>query len=56
MVLIHGGGFVVGSGNIGIHGADFLIEHDVIVVSMNYRLNVFGKYYKDHFLGENFPM
>lgn len=42
MVWIHGGGFYIGSGNIGIHGADSLIENDVVVVTLNYRLGVFG--------------
>lgn len=43
MVWIHGGGFYLGSGNLGQHGADLLIENEVIVVSLNYRLDLFGK-------------
>ncbi|KAJ8881678.1 hypothetical protein PR048_018164 [Dryococelus australis] len=39
MVAIHGGAFVAGSGNI---GPGQLIDHGVVVVSINYRLNVFG--------------
>lgn len=43
MVFIHGGGFLTGSGNIGIHGADRFLDNGVILVTINYRLNVFGK-------------
>ncbi|XP_012262883.2 esterase E4-like isoform X3 [Athalia rosae] len=42
IVWIHGGGFFMGSGNDDICGPDYLIGGDVIVVSINYRLNVFG--------------
>lgn len=41
MVFIHGGGFVWGYGNM--YRADYLINYDVILVTFNYRLNVFGK-------------
>ncbi|KAK7605077.1 hypothetical protein V9T40_006935 [Parthenolecanium corni] len=40
MVFIHGGGFVWGYGNM--YRADYLINYDVILVTFNYRLNVFG--------------
>ncbi|XP_065209767.1 esterase FE4 isoform X2 [Planococcus citri] len=40
MVYIHGGGFLCGSGDF--YGPDFLMEYDVIVVTFNYRLHVFG--------------
>lgn len=42
MVYIHGGGYFEGSGNDDLHGPDFLIEEDVILVTLNYRLGVFG--------------
>nr|ABY57297.1 carboxylesterase [Bombyx mandarina] len=43
MVSIHGGGFVLGNGIIKTeNGPDFLIEHDVVVVFINYRLGAFG--------------
>ncbi|KAK0094936.1 hypothetical protein PV326_009584 [Microctonus aethiopoides] len=42
MVYIHGGGFHIGDGNDESLGADFLIEKDVILVTMNYRLGVIG--------------
>ncbi|CAH2094933.1 unnamed protein product [Euphydryas editha] len=42
LVFIHGGGFAFGSGGIGLHGPEFLMRKDVIVITFNYRLNVFG--------------
>ncbi|XP_013192657.1 esterase FE4 [Amyelois transitella] len=42
MVFIHGGGFRDGSGSPFIYGAEYLIEHEVVVVSFNYRLEVLG--------------
>ena len=43
MVFIHGGGFVNGgSGDPLYNGANLAASHDVIVVTINYRLNVFG--------------
>ncbi|CAH2076975.1 unnamed protein product, partial [Iphiclides podalirius] len=43
MVFIHGGGFVFGNGTVkNESGPDFLIEHGVVIVSINYRLSVFG--------------
>ncbi|XP_068618539.1 juvenile hormone esterase-like [Battus philenor] len=43
MVFIHGGGFVCGAGIVtDENGPDYLIEHNVILVTINYRLSVFG--------------
>ncbi|KOB77961.1 Carboxylesterase CXE26 [Operophtera brumata] len=42
MVWIHGGGFYTGSGNSDFYGPDFIIAHDVILVTFNYRLEVLG--------------
>ncbi|XP_014362030.2 esterase E4 [Papilio machaon] len=43
MVFIHGGGFVVGNGILeNEHGPNFLIEHNVVIVTINYRLSVLG--------------
>ena len=40
MVFIHGGGLIVGtSGN---HGPGYLLERDVILVTLNYRLGPLG--------------
>ncbi|KAL4715847.1 hypothetical protein ACJJTC_014579 [Scirpophaga incertulas] len=43
MVFIHGGGFVCGHGtDDSEHVPDYLIEKDVVVVTFNYRLGIFG--------------
>ncbi|KAI4456723.1 carboxylesterase [Holotrichia oblita] len=42
MVFIYGGGFKFGQSNQSIYGPDYLLEHDVIVVSFNYRVGAFG--------------
>ncbi|XP_022122536.2 juvenile hormone esterase isoform X3 [Pieris rapae] len=42
MVFIHGGGLKCGSGNDDHYGPDFLVSHGVILVTINYRLDVFG--------------
>lgn len=42
MFFIHGGGFAEGSGNNYYNGPDFLLERNVIVVTINYRLGAFG--------------
>ncbi|PZC70779.1 hypothetical protein B5X24_HaOG200161 [Helicoverpa armigera] len=42
MVFIHGGGFTFGSGNSDFYGADYLVEKDVVVVTINYRCGVLG--------------
>jgi carboxylesterase type B len=44
MVWIHGGGFILGSGDRDIYGPDFLVDENVVVVTFNYRLGVLGKY------------
>ncbi|XP_045509212.1 juvenile hormone esterase-like [Colias croceus] len=42
MVFLHGGDFGVGSCSSIFYGPQFLISHGVIVVTINYRLNVYG--------------
>ncbi|XP_050563389.1 esterase FE4 isoform X2 [Spodoptera frugiperda] len=42
MVWIHGGGYVWGSGNDDLYGPEFLIRHNVVLVTFNYRLEVLG--------------
>lgn len=42
MVYIHGGYFRMGSGNSALYGADYLVEKDVVVVTINYRLGPLG--------------
>ena len=41
MIWIHGGGFVIGSSN-GYDSGPLSLSGDVVVVTINYRLNVFG--------------
>lgn len=41
MVYCHGGGFVIGSGAM-VDGAELARTQDVVVVTTNHRLNVFG--------------
>lgn len=46
MVYIHGGGYTTGSGNVTSVICDRLVqEEDVVVVTVNHRLNVFGFLY-----------
>ena len=44
MVWIHGGGFTTGSGNgeTDLYGPDYILDHDVVLVTINYRLGPFG--------------
>ena len=42
MVWIHGGGFICGSGNDDFYGPEILIRHGVILVTINYRLDIAG--------------
>lgn len=42
MVYIHGGSFTSGSGSGVLYGPDFLLSQDNIVVTIQYRLGVFG--------------
>nr|QEE13681.1 carboxylesterase [Mythimna separata] len=42
MVFIHGGGFREGSGSALLYGPDYLVSQGVVLVTMNYRLNVHG--------------
>lgn len=43
MVFIHGGGFCVGGSMDSLYnGSNFAAAHDVVIVTLNYRLNVFG--------------
>ncbi|KAI4468943.1 carboxylesterase [Holotrichia oblita] len=42
MVYIHGGGFVEGHGRNDLFGAEFLMPEGVVLVTINYRLGLFG--------------
>lgn len=46
VVWIHGGAFIMGSGSTPLyHGHSFAALHDVVVVTINYRLGLFGLLY-----------
>lgn len=40
LFYIHGGAFIEGSGSY--NGADYFMDEDVVLVTVNYRLGVFG--------------
>lgn len=42
MVWLHGGAFKTGSGNFPVTGPEYIIEEDVILVTINYRLGALG--------------
>jgi carboxylesterase type B len=42
MVWIHGGGFFNGSGGTHMYGPQYLLDKDIILVTMNYRLGALG--------------
>jgi len=49
MVYIHGGGYISGAGSApGIEGSNLARSGDVVVVTINHRLNLFGHLYLGH--------
>ncbi|XP_061709463.1 carboxylesterase 4A-like [Cydia pomonella] len=42
MVFIHGGTYLTGSGNDDLYGPKFIVQQDVVLVTLNYRLDVLG--------------
>ncbi|CAH2074949.1 unnamed protein product, partial [Iphiclides podalirius] len=42
MFFIHGGAYMSGSGDADMYGPEFLIRHDVVLVTINYRLELLG--------------
>ncbi|MGH9687193.1 MAG: carboxylesterase/lipase family protein [Candidatus Acidiferrales bacterium] len=55
MVWFHGGGYSQGSGAFIIYdGANLACRHDVVVVTVNHRLNVFGFLYLAELGGEKY--
>ncbi|CAD6234004.1 GSCOCT00007468001.2-RA-CDS [Cotesia congregata] len=42
MVSLHGGAFFWGTGNDLLYGPDFLIKKNIVLVTVNYRLGIFG--------------
>jgi carboxylesterase type B len=54
MVWIHGGAFKVGTGSSTMYGPDHLLEEDVVIATIQYRLGILGpvitqQYGKFHF-------
>jgi para-nitrobenzyl esterase len=55
MVWLHGGGYASGSGsNPTYYGGQLAARHDVVVVNVTHRLNVFGHTYLGDILGPDF--
>jgi len=55
MVWLHGGGFTLGSGSWRIYeGSNFARTNDMVMVSVNHRLNMFGYGYMAEALGEEY--
>lgn len=55
MFYIHGGAYANGSGSSPLYDGTVLArQHDVVVVSVNHRLNVFGYLYLRRFAGEHY--
>ncbi len=55
MVWIHGGAFYMGSGSQPLYnGTSFAQLHDLVVVTINYRLGVFGLLYLGDRLGDEY--
>lgn len=53
MVWLHGGGFEAGTGSMLLYdGTRVARRGDVVVVTVNHRLNVFGHCFLDHLLGD----
>jgi para-nitrobenzyl esterase len=53
MVYLHGGGFVYGSGSEPLYdGTSFATQHDIVVVTCNYRLGLLGFLYLGDLAGE----
>jgi len=42
MIWIHGGAFSMGSGDATFYGPDYIVQKDVVLVTLNYRLGVLG--------------
>jgi para-nitrobenzyl esterase len=55
MVWLHGGGYTTGSAGVQRYdGTNLAAKHDVVVVGINHRLNVFGYLYLGKMGGEKY--
>ena len=53
MLWIHGGGFRSGFSNRDLYSPDYLVNHDIVFVSINYRLGMLGKQFYKSFPPNN---
>ncbi|XP_050081172.1 juvenile hormone esterase-like [Anopheles maculipalpis] len=42
LVFVHGGSYQIGDGERDINGVDLLVDHGILVITFNYRLNMLG--------------
>jgi len=55
VVWIHGGAFIMGAGSQPLYnGTSFAAQHDVVVVTINYRLGLLGLLYLGDLLGDEY--
>jgi carboxylesterase type B len=50
MVWIHGGGFFSGTGNSKLFKPTYLLDHNVVLVTLNYRLGPLGEEHNSRLL------
>lgn len=43
LVYLHGGGYNFGSSDSKLYAPDYLMDQNIILVTLNYRLNIFGE-------------
>lgn len=43
LVFLHGGGFSFGSSDSKLFAPDYLMDQNIMLVTLNYRLNIFGE-------------
>ncbi|GJQ76630.1 hypothetical protein Trydic_g15491 [Trypoxylus dichotomus] len=44
MIFIHGGGFTANSGREDLHSPVYLMSEDIVLITINYRLGIFGSF------------
>jgi carboxylesterase type B len=44
MIFIHGGAYSIGNNRAGNYGPHYLLDKDIVLVAINYRLGVFGEF------------
>lgn len=55
MVYFFGGGFIVGDATFKSFGPEFFMQHNVVIVTLNYRIGVYGtlKYQIEYYININ---